>query len=101
MALTPEQQQQIEDALYAEETHEGKLRAISRWNTEQLHEFMLRYNWDDGFEVPRAVLNHPGCERGTALFMLWAMGGPSADDSDECPLGARRSSSSPKLETDC
>lgn len=41
---------------------------------EKLHEFAARYNWDDGLEVPRWIVNHPLCDRGTALMMYWLAG---------------------------
>jgi hypothetical protein len=101
VTLTPEQQEEIEYHLYQEETREETIRAISRWNSGQLHAFMLEYNWDDGFAIPRAALDHPGCERGKALLTLRAMGGALADDPDDHPSGAMHSCSSPTLKTDC
>jgi len=40
----------------------------------ELHEFVLQYNWDMGYELPRWVINNPSCDRGTALMIYW-MGG--------------------------
>jgi len=75
VALTAEQQQQVEDALYADELADA-LASIARMTSEQLHSFVVHYNWDDGFAAPRAVLEQPGCERGTALHIYYALGGP-------------------------
>src|SRR5215207_4128317 len=38
---------------------------------EKLHDFATHYNWDDGFEVPKWIINNPLCDRGTALMMYW------------------------------
>ncbi len=39
--------------------------------TEELHDFAWNYNWDDGLEAMRWVLNHPACDKGTALLIYW------------------------------
>jgi hypothetical protein len=33
------------------------------------------YNWDDGFEFPNQIINHPNCELGTALKTFYLAGG--------------------------
>ncbi|MCQ4166258.1 DUF4274 domain-containing protein [Tahibacter sp. P2K] len=38
---------------------------------EQLHRFSLRYNVNDGFEPLHAVVAHPHCDAGTALYLYW------------------------------
>jgi hypothetical protein len=78
VALTAEQQQQVDAALYADELAET-LSAIGRMTSEQLHAFVVHYNWDDGFAAPGAVLEHRECERGTALHIYYALGGPFDD----------------------
>jgi hypothetical protein len=35
-----------------------------------LHSIVLYYNWDDGFEVPTAIMRNPHCDLGTALMMF-------------------------------
>jgi hypothetical protein len=62
------------------DTYEARLAAISRMTSPQLHAFILRYNWDDGLAIPRAVLAHVNCERGTALHVYYSLGGPFAED---------------------
>lgn len=37
----------------------------------ELHEIILHYNWDDGIEIPRAVINNKNCDKGTALMVYW------------------------------
>lgn len=38
---------------------------------EKLHEFATHYNWDEGFEIPKWIINNPLCDKGTALMMYW------------------------------
>lgn len=39
----------------------------------QLWALMSAYNWDDGFEVPLAVVTHPRCDRALALRLYWEL----------------------------
>ncbi|QCK15581.1 DUF4274 domain-containing protein [Mangrovivirga cuniculi] len=36
-----------------------------------LKESAETYNWDDGFELPSIIANHPYCDKGTALTLFW------------------------------
>lgn len=36
-----------------------------------LHIIAYHYNWDDGFDIPRKILNHPQCDFGTALMIFY------------------------------
>jgi hypothetical protein len=40
-------------------------------SSEELHEFVDRWNWDGGSEPIRRALAHPLCDRGTALMAYW------------------------------
>jgi hypothetical protein len=40
-------------------------------STEELHYLMKSWNWDDGNEIPKLVLNHYKCDYGTALMVYW------------------------------
>jgi hypothetical protein len=40
-------------------------------SAEELHQFALCYNWDDGAERLESVINHPLCDQGTALLVFW------------------------------
>jgi hypothetical protein len=68
----------VEALLYSEDPG-SVVTALAGMASEQLHLLMCRYNWDDGFALPRAVLHQPKCERGTALFIYWALGGAFAE----------------------
>jgi hypothetical protein len=37
----------------------------------ELHYFAMNYNWDDGEDALRAVLEHPLCDMGTASMIYW------------------------------
>lgn len=38
-----------------------------------LWELMSAYNWDEGFTVPLAVVEHPRCDRALALRLFWEL----------------------------
>src|SRR5262249_48616010 len=40
-------------------------------SAEALQRLANAYNWDDGFEVPTAIADHPKCDLGTALNLFW------------------------------
>ncbi len=79
MTLSKADQGRIEELLYADDPADV-LAALVGMSAEQLHLFLYRYNWDDGFAIPRAVLQHPRCERGTALLIYWALGGAFVEE---------------------
>ena len=41
----------------------------------ELHLYATNYNWDGGFEELKEVLDHPKCDKATAL-LIYAMGSP-------------------------
>ena len=51
----------------------------------ELHELALAYNWDDGFAVPSAILQHKLCERATALHLYYAAQGPWSTEEGVSP----------------
>jgi len=56
-------------------------------SAEELHQFVLYYNWDDGIDALKKVNSHPKCDRGTALLIYW-LSGPAVCEyasRDECP----------------
>lgn len=42
--------------------------------SQQLHEYMSKYNWDFGLEIPYWAIRSPLCDRGTALMIYWMAG---------------------------
>lgn len=63
-----EEVRRIVDAL---ETSDQRCDAIGRLEScKELLELAQYYNWDDGMEVPRAIIDHPVCDLGLALHMF-------------------------------
>lgn len=42
-------------------------------SAEELHYLVANWNWDDGNQIPDAVLTHPECDYGTALRIYWSL----------------------------
>ncbi|UJF25223.1 DUF4274 domain-containing protein [Suttonella sp. R2A3] len=40
-------------------------------NPADLFTLLCQYNWDDGFELPYAVVTHEQCDLGLALMLFW------------------------------
>lgn len=38
---------------------------------DELYTLLDYYNWDDGFEIPLTIANHPACELAIALKLYW------------------------------
>lgn len=59
---------QIADILYAESNAKA-VTCLKQLQTEdELFVLLDNFNWDNGFEVPKAVLNHPKCSLSVALL---------------------------------
>lgn len=55
--------------------HEDLPRLVAALPDElALWELMSVYNWDEGFAVPLAVVEHPRCDRALALRLFWDIG---------------------------
>jgi Domain of unknown function (DUF4274) len=53
------------------ETPDQRCDAIRRLeSSEDLLELAQHYNWDDGLEVPQAIIDHPVCDLGLALHLF-------------------------------
>lgn len=55
------------DADYAAQA--GAVAALA--SADQLHDFSRRYNVNDGLDPLQAVIAHPHCDAGTALYIYW------------------------------
>ena len=40
-------------------------------SSEELQQLAIIYNWDDGFDLPAAIADHPACDLGVALTLFW------------------------------
>lgn len=70
----PEKQQEAIENSDNEDEHILKLRLknFEKLKTsEELHYLVKNWNWDDGDEIPKKVLYHPMCDKGTALMIYW------------------------------
>jgi hypothetical protein len=64
--------EEIERLPYDAEGIDDWLRLIARiTRTQDLNQLIDVYNWDDGFIVPNAVMEHRECDLGIALKMFW------------------------------
>jgi len=45
-----------------------------------LHIIADNYSWDDGFEIPSAIINNPSCDLGTALMIFYLAEGEAILD---------------------
>ena len=44
-------------------------------DSQNLHQFAIDYNWDDGFDIPRKIIKKECCELGTALMIFYLADG--------------------------
>jgi hypothetical protein len=42
---------------------------------EELQCYLLHYNWNDGFDIPLLVADHPHCDTGVAMTLFWSVDG--------------------------
>lgn len=84
----------LDKLLYEIEDTEAILKGISKLDDEEmLFAYCCEYNWDDGFEIPQAILEHKKCTLAIALLLFYEGDGLSylfskdeaddVEDSDE------------------
>jgi|GEM_PF-2075916 len=73
MPLTDQQRKRVERLIYGEWESLDEFRAVLAEveTAAELHEVAENLNWDDGTEKLDALLEHPLCDRGTALMIYW------------------------------
>ena len=72
MSLTDEQLARIDFLLYECEDDATFAETLHRIESPaELHALSEQINWDGGFDELIAVLEHPLCDRGTALMIYW------------------------------
>lgn len=62
------QLKKLSDILYSESNAEAMKLVKSIKTEEELFVLLDNYNWDNGFEVPEAIINHPNCTLPIALL---------------------------------
>ena len=60
----------IERLLYEEEDEAKRAEMIRSFDDEDLYVYAYNYNWDDGFDEPRAIAENPDCSLSTALLLF-------------------------------
>ncbi len=60
----------LEELLYNTNKNEIISRLSNKDNPLILHFFAANYNWNSGFDVPKAILENENCDFGTGLLMF-------------------------------
>ncbi|MEH7392337.1 DUF4274 domain-containing protein [Bacillus sp. JJ1503] len=60
----------LEELLYNTDKYDVISRLSSIDNPLMLHYFAANYNWNNGFDVPKALLENENCDLGTGLLMF-------------------------------
>ena len=58
----------LSNILYSESNAEAVELVKSITSEDELFVLLDNYNWDNGFEVPEAIINHPNCTLPVALL---------------------------------
>lgn len=74
------QKELIEHLMYEEEDDQKVLEIIKGFDDEDL--YIYAYNWDDGFDRPRAIAEDPACSLSTALLLFELADGWGAIEDD-------------------
>ena len=62
----------IYQLLYDVDGLEERMSILSSFDSAtELFSYAEAYNWDDGFDIPRAIAEHADCDHGTALLLFW------------------------------
>lgn len=67
--------QQISDILYAESNAKAVASLEQLQTEDELFVLLDNFNWNNGFEVPKAVLNHSNCSLSVALLAFYRADG--------------------------
>jgi hypothetical protein len=66
----------IDLLLYELEASEAIAKAVTQLRSaEELQHYLWHYNWNDGFEVPLLIADHPECDLGVAMTLFWLSDG--------------------------
>ena len=73
--MNAEQLKKLSDILYSENKSEVVKLVQSINSEDELFVLLDNYNWDNGFEVPEAIINHPNCTLPVALLAFYRADG--------------------------
>ena len=65
----------LSNILYSESNAEAVELVKSINSEDELFVLLDNYNWDNGFEVPEAIINHPNCTLPIALLAFYRADG--------------------------
>jgi hypothetical protein len=65
----------VRDLIYDEELDKVKERISTIDDPKTLSLYIQNYNWDDGFDIPQAVLNNGACDLSVALQIFYLADG--------------------------
>lgn len=65
----------IQNLLYNNSIKDVKNTLSSCTDKKILHVYAFNYNWNNGFELPQAIINNPACTLGTALMVFYLADG--------------------------
>ena len=66
--MDAKQLKKLSDILRSESNTEAVKKVKSIMTEDELFVLLDNYNWDNGFEVPEAIINHPNCTLPVALL---------------------------------
>jgi hypothetical protein len=70
--LSQEQRERVVRALEFDPDADDLVDLVGKLESaEELHQFVLNYNPNDGLLPLEAVVRHPNCDRGTSLLVYW------------------------------
>lgn len=67
----------IENILYPEKMSEAQDEIAKIDSSTILHIIAYNYNWDNGLEIPQAIINNANCDIGTAVMLFFNADGYS------------------------
>lgn len=71
MVMNSEEIKFLKQLLYNEDKHSVIIHLKKLTNSLFLHYFAANYHWDDGFDVPTAILENEACDFGTGLLLFY------------------------------
>ena len=88
--MDAEQLKRLSNILYSKSKAEAVKLVQSISSEDELFVLLDNYNWDTGFEVPEAIINHPNCTLSLALLAFYRADGLrylfEGEDAFENPL---------------
>lgn len=72
----------VKELLYEENKKKSIEYLTSCQTDEELYVFAYNYNWEDGFEIPQAILDNKNCSLSTSLLIFHLADGMRKFDDD-------------------